>query len=165
MNNKQFLVCGDKFLSQKTCDSLISFYKKNQKNKQFHPDNSSFYVKIKNNFRFFLLQQKIKKQIKSYTKTNVTIDEFQIVEWPENSKMEEHYDKKYNDFCSLIVYLNHNFYGGETIFHLHQKTMITPQTGRFVMFSNNNILHSVNEITSGTRYTLVCYTVKNKYVA
>lgn len=101
--------------------------------------------------------------MESYTKEKVLIDELQIVEWPENSEMAEHYDTKNNDFCSVIVYLNEDFNGGETMFHLHKKTMIVPVTGRFVLFSNKNILHSVNQVSSGKRYTLACYTTMNRY--
>tara|TARA_A100001234_G_C12560044_1_gene356971 strand:+ start:432 stop:923 length:492 start_codon:yes stop_codon:yes gene_type:complete len=158
MNDKHFFICGDKFLSKKTCDSLITYFKKNQQRKEFHRDNSTFFVRINNKIRFFLLKRKIKNLMEKYTKEKVLIDEMQIVEWPENSEMIEHYDIKNNDFCAVIIYLNETFSGGETIFNLYQKSMVVPVTGRFVLFSNRNILHSVNQVSHGKRYTLACYT-------
>ena len=103
MNDKHFFICGDKFLSKKTCDSLITYFKKNQQRKEFHRDNSTFFVRINNKIRFFLLKRKIKNLMEKYTKEKVLIDEMQIVEWPENSEMIEHYDIKNNDFCDAVV--------------------------------------------------------------
>ena len=158
MNDKQFFICGDKFLSKKKCNSLIRYFKKNQQSKEFYGDNSTFFIRINNKIRFFFLKRKIKNLMENYTKEKVLIDEMQIVEWPENSEMIEHYDIENNDFCAAIIYLNETFSGGETIFNLHQKSVVIPVTGRFVLFSNRNILHSVNQVSHGKRYTLACYT-------
>ena len=73
----------------------------------------------------------------------------QIVKWPQNSFMKEHYDS--GDQYGVLLYLNDNFEGGETIIG---GQIIKPKKGRGVLFTNGKLLHSVCKIKKGTRYVL-----------
>ena len=59
---------------------------------------------------------------------------------------------------SAIIYLNDDFEGGETYIglpgHELDDTIIKPKLGRLVCFRGKDILHGVNKVTKGDRFTL-----------
>ncbi len=54
---------------------------------------------------------------------------------------------------TLILYLNHDFDGGRTLFHVRPEVAIDPLEGTALLFQHP-ILHEGEEVTSGTKYML-----------
>ena len=71
--------------------------------------------------------------------------------------MDPHKDYKGDVFAALI-YLNDDYSGGETCF---ENTKVIPETGKLVIFSNNDLIHSVNMVKENARYTLALWFRKN----
>ena len=147
----------ENFISNKECNSLIDFHKKNfNLNNNFskiHYDtevlliydmqNTSLFKKINN-----LLNNFIKSHNKKYK-----INYFELVKWLTGADQREHVDLDYHPYTS-IIYLNNNYVGGETVI---TDKMIYPKKGKLIAFEGNKILHKVNTIKKGIRYTLPCW--------
>ena len=81
------------------------------------------------------------------------VNYFQIVKWPKGELHKPH--KDFERYCySSIIYLNDNYKGGETII---DKTIIKPKEGLMVLFPGKKMVHSVNKIKKGVRYTIPCW--------
>tara|TARA_X000001036_G_scaffold440042_1_gene493953 strand:+ start:2653 stop:3096 length:444 start_codon:yes stop_codon:yes gene_type:complete len=89
---------------------------------------------------------------------SVKLDLCQVVKWPCNSKMDPHRDTNKNDVFAAIVYLNDNFVGGETCL---EDFVCKPEIGKLLMFSNSELLHWVNQVTEGTRYTIALWFIRD----
>tara|TARA_R110001599_G_scaffold53149_1_gene148558 strand:+ start:230 stop:715 length:486 start_codon:yes stop_codon:yes gene_type:complete len=83
----------------------------------------------------------------------LTINYFQIVEWPMNESQGEHVDFSYHPYTS-IVYLNDDFEGGETVV---DKKIYKPVKNSLISFEGNKLKHEVTKITKGIRYTIPCW--------
>jgi predicted 2-oxoglutarate/Fe(II)-dependent dioxygenase YbiX len=84
-----------------------------------------------------------------------------LVLWRNGMKMSFHKDDGYQNWeyfkarkYSSVAYLNDNYVGGETVIKYENKEYVSkPKKGSVVFFkSNEECLHCVNEIYSGTRY-------------
>jgi hypothetical protein len=78
------------------------------------------------------------------------VNYLEIVRWKQGLDMETHYDFDYHTYTS-VIYLNDDYEGGETFV---DGMKITPATGKIVTFEGNTLLHGVNKITKGNRYTV-----------
>lgn len=89
--------------------------------------------------------------------SNIYPEHTEIVKWPESSKQPVHRDlsRKTTVFTS-VLYLNDNFQGGETYFP-DIGEVVKPRTGRIVGFPGTLVLHGVQKILTGTRYTVPCW--------
>ena len=81
---------------------------------------------------------------------------FQIVKWPVGEFQGPHKDMEYHCYSS-IIYLNDDFKGGETVI---DGTVIKPKQGLMVLFTGNKLIHSVNKVEKGIRYTMPCWYLK-----
>ena len=145
------------FISNKESNSLINFHKEN-----FNLNNT--YCKkfrqteviecdyILNNPLIKEIHLKLYKFIKSID-TNYTINYFEIVKWLENASQGKHTDYDYHPYTS-ILYLNDTFEGGET---LVKDKIVTPEKCKLISFEGDKLIHSVNEVTKGERYTIPCW--------
>ena len=95
------------------------------------------------------LHAKISHHIQNIDK-DTYINYFEIVKWKEGLSMEAHYDFNYHTYTS-VIYLNDNYEGGETFV---DNIKIFPTLGKIVTFKGNILLHGVNKITKGNRYTV-----------
>lgn len=128
------------FLSHKECNTLIGFFESSNK-KEIYRD--TIILNIRNESILKKLHKLFKKDI------FLTPADMQIVKWPTGSFMNSHYDT--GDQYGVLLYLNDNFEGGETII---DNKKIKPKKGCGVLFSNGKLLHSVCKIEKGTRYVL-----------
>ena len=87
---------------------------------------------------------------------NVEIQNLEIVKWPFNSRLNHHIDEDLDDVFASILYLNDNFWGGQTAFDTFQ---INPKIGRLLIFSNRHYKHSVRRVKFNSRYTLAAWYV------
>jgi len=83
----------------------------------------------------------------------LTINYFQIVEWPMNESQDEHLDFPQHPYTS-IIYLNDDFEGGETIV---KNQTYKPIKNSLISFEGNKLKHKVTKITKGVRYTIPCW--------
>jgi len=90
------------------------------------------------------------RTIEGHFNIKFNLDKVEIVKRTAGSFMGNHVDK--GDSLSFILYLNNNYIGGETV--LENEVVITPKTGRLLVFTNGVIPHRVNEIKEGIRYVI-----------
>lgn len=163
-------------LDKNSCEDLIQFYEE-------HPDRRS---KEDVQDRFVgctmvtdqlvgpvlktvaaLTNRLIIKTAKFYHVEEVYLDFQTIAKWEPGQDMPYHADnvtpeREPHWYCghraySSILYLNHNYEGGETIFK-HQNQSQPPMQGTAIIFpASYGYTHGVNEVTSGTRYTLATW--------
>lgn len=89
-----------------------------------------------------------------------------LVIWREGMSMDFHKDDGYEGLkenvfrvrkYSMVVYLNDNYAGGETVIQLanSEPYVSRPKKGSLVIFkSNDECIHGVNKVIEGTRYTM-----------
>ena len=138
--DNNLILMYDNFLSKEECNNYINIFNNSKPEKY----RDTFILKIKDN----LLLDHLKHEFK--IDKLQTPDNLEIVQWPENSFMEPHYDK--GDTLAFIVNLNDDYVGGETII---DGLNVTPKIGKVVIFSNGRLKHSVNKVEKGTRFTLI----------
>jgi|LakMenEpi03Aug12_release.lakeMendotaPanAssembly.Ray.scaffolds.fasta_scaffold863908_2 hypothetical protein len=149
------VVIEENFLTNEESDYCINYHKKNfnvnDKNLCFLHRQTEVLscIGLLNNGIIKNIYFKLNKFIKKIH-NKCSINYFQIVKWPEKECQEQHLDFDHHPFTS-ILYLNDNFEGGQTIVG---NTVFPPVKNRIICFRGNKILHKVNLITNGTRYTL-----------
>lgn len=146
------ILLQDNYLEEYECDELLNIFSQNKDKSQFYHINSTNILKVFGikNIIIEKVKEKVVSTCKSLTNSNIYLDNYELVEWPEGSYHPPHYDYP-TDIFSSVIYLNDNFSGGETYFS--DSKIITPKKGSCLIFSNSKYRHSVNKINSGTRYT------------
>lgn len=160
MNTKSGFAVVPKFLSRKNCDRLIHYYRTN-KAPQGHDVSPP-------------LDAPFVHQIFARLRKHICLDTLETphIVMRENirgSSMSLHHDciwdkqPKFNrNMCTFIIYLNHDFTGGQTVFPEMQR-IITPRKGKLLCFNNkkpdgsNDLtkVHRVTKVASGTRYVVL----------
>ena len=92
---------------------------------------------------------KITEHIKAVNKSSF-IDYFHAVKWKESLFMQKHADFGFHAWTS-VIYLNDDYEGGETVVGDKE---ITPRQGKIVTFQGPSVLHGVNKVLKGDRYTV-----------
>ena len=111
-----------------------------------------------------LTNRLIIKAAKSYNVEELYLDFQTIVKWEQGEEMEFHADnvtqeKEPHHYCgwrdySSILYLNHDYEGGDTIFK-HQQQRQPPMQGTAILFpATFGYTHGVAKVETGTRYTI-----------
>lgn len=143
------------FLPERKINNLIDFHKNNfdLRNNISKKHRNTEVLMCSDNLENFkdieiILNNFIKKINKNYV-----INYFQLVKWPSGEFQQEHFDFEYHPYTT-IIYLNDDFEGGETV--VGSKT-ITPEKNKLIGFEGNKIVHKVNKINKGSRYTLPCW--------
>jgi len=139
------------FISKQKCQDLISLYEENNKISYQHRDTFPI-----NTEKFLNITDRIETICFEFN-NSIRLDTHQIVKWPQGSFMDPHKDPQ-NDVFAAIVYLNDDYVGGETGI---ENMTIKPEVGKLVIFSNNQLMHWVNKIEKGTRYTLAMWFINS----
>jgi hypothetical protein len=159
MKNKIEMI--DNFLSIEDCNYLINFYINNKSFQKPHPvDNKKNIIdvditeiKIFNN-----LFKKINKHVRNQ---NCKIEYTKIVKWTDDCSQSLHLDESSSDtIYSSIIYLNHDYMGGQTFFE--EGMIIRPLTGRGLFFNGMYYKHGVMPVKKGPRYTLATWYERRK---
>ena len=149
----------ENFLSGDECDRLIELHKK-----LFFIQGCFFNETEVLDLMFLLLFQneenvflkyihgKITEHIKAVNKSSF-IDYFQVVRWREGLFMPKHVDHNFQPWTS-VIYLNDDYEGGETVLGTLNDKKITPLKGKIVTFQGSSVLHGVNKVLKGDRYTM-----------
>ena len=136
---------------------------------------------------------KLKKEISNIASSPMTnLEPILATIYPVNSEYKEHHDSFYieeNSFytkemyeCNMshggqrtktaLLYLNHDFEGGQTEFPKHNLS-INPKAGKLVLWDNvdhdnqvnKDMVHAAKVVTKGTKYVLVVYIREKEYKA
>ena len=153
--NSEVLNDNDMELLQKKCDNFIP-----TQSPTLDKDNINFY------FREYIdlkdpLMHNIVMGLESYIKTklytNLELKSMWINKIDINSNKDDNFHKDISP-CSLILYLNDDYTGGELeyINNTNNRVKIIPQK-KLVVIMNNQLEHRVLPITSGVRYSLVVF--------
>ena len=146
----------ENFLSVDECNKLIELHKKFVVNYgKIHNEtevlNLMFLVLNDSEDEIFIkyIHGKITAHIKAIDQSSF-INYFEVVKWKQGLKMEKHFDFDFHLWTS-VIYLNDDYEGGETI--VDEKKII-PLKGKIVTFKGSSLLHGVNKILKGDRYTV-----------
>ena len=153
--NSEVLNDNDMELLQKKCDNFIP-----TQSPTLDKDNINFY------FREYIdlkdpLMHNIVMGLESYIKTklytNLELKSMWINKIDINSNKDDNFHKDISP-CSLILYLNDDYVGGELeyINDTNNRVKIIPQK-KLVVIMNNQLEHRVLPITSGVRYSLAAF--------
>ena len=147
----------DNFITRGQSMSIIDHYKSNLNSVYNH--NLTYPLPINldkcSNSLIQTITNKITDKCKMFD-NNVEIQNLEIVKWPFNSRLNYHIDEDLDDVFAAILYLNDNFWGGQTAFDTFQ---INPKIGRLLIFSNRHYKHSVRRVKFNSRYTLAAWYV------
>jgi hypothetical protein len=167
---KYYIKTLENFLSSDKCIELIDFAN-NHKNKKdtnvgLHPSNckvkftdielSNFlYDKILHSFPEIPEKFSNLDSVWKHKKINKN---FKIYSYEKGQHFKKHQDLQSVEgnlisFMRLLVYLNNDFEGGETIFSNFEEKII-PNTGKAALFKME-YWHSGNELLSGEKYMLI----------
>lgn len=169
------------FLTNEECDELIQYFN-NNKHKQIQSsvdngyirDKGSVYLKDRNSIQMWIpskeltLIKKIQRKAQSLIPLMDYLQEsIQLVKYSVGGFFKPHYDEKitffqsrYYRYSTLLIYLNDDYNGGETVFPYLNIT-IQPEKGKAIYFKNmdvktKNILwksyHGGNTVLSNNKY-------------
>jgi len=112
-----------------------------------------------------VIEERIVQFARQETGLDLSIINTNIVKWNEGDEMIVHDDLgEYREFpnrhFAAIVYLNDEYEGGELMFP-DLNMGIRGHAGELIVFRGGSIMHSVNKVISGTRYTLASWLTIN----
>ena len=141
------------FFSESECKDLIAYYEANAH--KIEPFNSTYI--LKNTYILKDVQTPLTNKLVDFitSEHNVKLNYLQIVKWPNESSMGNHYDgqvAKQNDY-TCICYLNSDYEGGRTMV---ENEFIENNTGDLIFFNSKKLLHGVEKV-KGTRYTMISW--------
>ena len=175
LSREPIIVLSDEFLNQDDCQRILNLQKQ--------LENSTTSMNRIKDYRKSLVTlvdeeddviKKVKKKIvKSFGLSDDGMEKLQLQKYPEGGYYKEHFDAKSEDHFqkdesfsqrkySIIIYLNDDFSGGETIFP-KKNISVKPLQGRLLLFSNllneTNYVHPFsshlsNKIVRGEKWIL-----------
>ena len=167
-------------LDNQTCDEIIEFYEANPElycttnAQEMFKGTTMEMAKVTGPLSQKLEALKTRVLIKAakfYNVDELYVDYWNIVKWVKGKRMEFHADnvtetREPHSYCgwrdfSSIIYLNHNYTGGETVFK-HQGQRVVPMQGTACLFpATFGYTHGVSEVLEGTRYTISIWMTKD----
>ena len=151
----------DNFISFEECDELIKYYHKNEHNAFQYYRCFPLDITDKHTESNYILK-KVSTKINSICLTEKNDQDFifcytfQLVKWNKFSYHYDHYDREHTKF-SFILYLNDDYVGGNTIVEGEKRVRFKKKGSLLIIKDSDKILHSVQTILSGTRYTLAMW--------
>ena len=85
---------------------------------------------------------------------DIALDYVGVVRWPIGTFMKPHVDDNNvhrEDVFAAMLYLNHDFKGGSTVF---EEMEVKPKAGKLVIFTNGELLHYVSKVEEAERFVL-----------
>jgi hypothetical protein len=146
----------ENFLSANECDRLIKIHKQlftscGKIHNETEVLNVMCMLLEDNEDDIFIryIYGKITDHIKAINKGSF-VNYFEVVKWKEGLSMSKHFDFNFHTWTS-VIYLNDDYEGGETV--VGDKEVV-PLKGKIVTFQGASILHGVNKVLKGDRYTV-----------
>ena len=153
--NSKVLNDDDMELLQEKCNNFILTQsptkEKNNTNFYFRQ-----YIDLKDPLMYNIVMG-LESYIKTKLYTNLELKSMWINKIDINSNKDDNFHKDTSP-CSLILYLNDDYIGGELEYvnDTNNRLKIIPQK-KLVVIMNNQLEHRVLPITSGVRYSLVAF--------
>ena len=126
-------------------------------------DGSKIDIHSRSSQSYNWVEQSLNDKMKPYI-GNLKLETWQLLKYEEGNQFLAHYDNGGHldkRLFTILIYLNDDFEGGTTTF-TNQGTVITPKTGKMMMFKNlkkritdTNSMHSGDKLIKGTKYILV----------
>tara|TARA_B100002019_G_scaffold200584_1_gene173870 strand:+ start:183 stop:779 length:597 start_codon:yes stop_codon:yes gene_type:complete len=175
LSKEPLIILIDKFLDKSDCEKVLSFQMQLEKSSTANSKSKDYrksLVTLVNEDEDVI--KKIKKKIaKSFGLGANGMERLQLQKYPKGGYYKEHFDAKSEDHFqkdksfsqrkySMIIYLNDDFIGGETVFP-KKDISVKPLQGRLLLFSNmfneTNYVHPFsshlsNKITEGEKWIL-----------
>jgi hypothetical protein len=146
----------ESFLSVDECNRLIEIHRKllihsGKLHNETEVLNVMYMMSSDNEDDIFIkyIHGKITDHIKAIDRGSF-INFFEIVKWKEGLSMSKHFDFDFHTWTS-VIYLNDDYEGGETV--VGDKEVV-PLKGKIVTFQGVSVLHGVNKVLKGDRYTV-----------
>lgn len=161
------------------CDSLMNYIldkvstpkDRNLNNFPWHENDSVGYQDVDAHIKKQLdkVRYAIGQRVCLYANEPVYPHYTDLVMWVEGRRMDLHVDNGMgkndprdsylkNRHFSCVLYLNTNYFGGETFFESGYE--VKPEVGSLAVFPSD-MKHGVKEIMSGTRFTLAMWFTRN----
>lgn len=176
MSEKDY-ICVQNFLDQETCQRLIEYFDKAIGTKKAVNVNPRFndrviYYEGTTDHEIKAIMKRVHEDVakilaKFYKLEDSPIypEATHLVKWPTGSSLGHHADNAYDPdgspnyvywrTHSAVVYLNHDFTGGEFYFKKELPKIIKPETGMLVAFTGGmDHVHGVQIVKSGDRYAM-----------
>ena len=175
LSKEPIIILSDKFLDKEDCQKVLNLQKKLE-----NATTSKNRIKDYRNSVVTLVDEEddvikeVKKKIaKLFGLDGNDMEKLQLQKYPKGGYYKEHFDAKSEDHFqkdesfsqrkySIIIYLNDDFIGGETIFP-KKNISVKPLQGRLLLFSNllneTNYIHPFsshlsNKIVKGEKWIL-----------
>ena len=150
----------DNFLSASDCDKLVQIYKENEDDSYQYYDSFPLDISNKlicNNPIIENIYDRIKSICENFNnEEDISCYTFQLVKWTQGSFQMDHYDLEDTKF-SGILYLNDEYCGGHTVIEYQDRIRVKGKGKLLIIKDSDKILHSVQTVSSGTRYTLAIW--------
>jgi len=152
------LLVIDDFFSEKDCDFWMYQWRKYETEKQnTGPGVNLEVLHLQDHAELSSYKEELISNLDTIMPSHVVADYQQVVLISSGSYMGTHKDIWDTEYSS-IIYLNEDFEGGETYIRLPNQEsndiVIKPKTGRLISFRGTDIIHGVNKVTKGNRFTL-----------
>jgi len=163
----------EEFLSKEECHSILDkFSNVNLEVAEVSNEKSlNSLLKIRDSKIVFTQLPYYKKKLENLLRNTIIIKGFELDEienfqftkyelnghydWHTDSADFSYYAKR---FCSIVIQLNNEYDGGELLYKDTNDNVVEFKKGVGNLFIfNSNILHKVNPITKGVRYSLVSW--------
>lgn len=153
----------ESFLDKDECDFLIRNWVAENPNDTSQWQNRVCWSALDSNKG--VIEERILRFARQKTGLNLSIMDTNIVKWNKGDEMPPHNDLGANrEFpnrnFAAIVYLNDNYQGGELMFP-DLGFGIKGHAGELIIFRGDSIMHGVNKINSGNRYTIASWLTIN----
>jgi len=168
-----FIKTIESFLSKEECNSILNkFVNADLKvAKTSNSESSNSPLKLRDSKVVFTQLPHYKKKLENVLRNEIKIKGFELdkienfqftkyelnghYDWHRDSMNFDYYAKR---FCSVVIQLNNEYDGGELLYKNHNDDVVEFKKGVGNLFIfNSSILHKVNSITVGERYSLVSW--------
>lgn len=157
----------DDFLSDHDCDELIKIYEENCNNSYeycggFPLDITKELIDCNKIIQDTYYKIEEICQDLNDQDNNIFCDTFQIIKRNTFSFLSGHYDSENTKF-SCILYLNDNYDGGSTVVKCDNIVKVKGKGKLLIIKDPDKIYHSMETITSGTRYIIAIWFESNTH--
>jgi len=156
------------FLSVEECDSIIKQAEQNEFSassvlEDYAGSKVDVHARSSVSMNWIHNVEDINQKLLPYI-GNLRLETWQLLKYEKDNQFSPHFDNGGSidkRLFTILIYLNDDFEGGTTTFN-NENIVLTPQTGKMVIFKNlknritdNKSMHSGDVIKSGTKFLLV----------
>ena len=140
------------FISDDQCDEIIALFHSEKENQERWVGSLNVHLESKD-LKELGIGDRVYMLAKQMSGLVQEVDTCNIACFPDGKGMQAHTDYPWDAF-GFVIYLNDDFDGGETFFELDELKTISPEKGKMIIFPGNTVVHGVNTVHNGDRYTV-----------